>query len=62
MANKNRFNHLFKKYHIIYNTYKCQKCNVVVYNQNNLWKTYCYDIGKTLNITCDEYIIKGIIE
>jgi hypothetical protein len=50
--------------------YKCEKCKILVWNSgidkecNDWWllNNELYHIGVKLNLTCDEAIIKDIIE
>lgn len=68
MFNKNYLGHNFDIYNIIkvitsvkYFCHTCSKCDMVIYYQEND-NIYYIHRGPELKMTCDEYIIKNIIE
>lgn len=70
MLNKNYIGHKFEQ-HIITNYYKCKKCNIRMYYfgetafNTSEYHFYADDlVGSQLddNMTCDNFIIKNIIE
>lgn len=64
MFYKNYMNHTFEKYH--YDThFICKKCNMKIkyYYFNNNYRTINrYSPYQSKVVSCDEYIIKSIIE
>jgi predicted SprT family Zn-dependent metalloprotease len=52
--------HQFKKRQNKRYSYRCQKCNIIAYYVNYQWENY--DDSEYLDISCNEYIIKNIIE
>ena len=71
MIDKNYLGHKLEHYTYFYPHYdfKCEKCNIILYYneqdkyQYNLCDGNCLvNLGPKCNLTCDEYIIKNIIE
>lgn len=62
MFDKNYLGH--DLYFTDYSKYCCCKCKIVVWVFEKDSKHYTQIVGdiKTLKLTCEEYIIKGIIE
>ena len=66
--NKNYLGHLFLEIDGVDFSYKCEKCKILIWNSSigndDYWLLGddLYHIRNKLKLTCDEYIIKNIIE
>lgn len=70
LANDQELRHSFKSYlkAPAHNYYICNLCKIIVYIHKNKYiisainKGYSGSVQTAVNITCDEFIIKSIIE
>lgn len=65
MNNKNILGHNFYVNDQYSESYICSKCGIQIFNFYTYKKIYTYDkcsFGTVLELTCDEQIIKNIIE
>jgi hypothetical protein len=43
-------------------SFKCKKCNIIAWDISDTWRIYDRGLSKKIDISCNEMIIKGIIE